>query len=71
MMSALPQQTSWSRFKSWPPTTLDLVQGDLGDPQREIQFSRQRGDEHNDLSNIEKHLKTFTGLAEIAKSKVL
>ena len=28
-----------------------------------------RGDEHNDLSNIMKHLKTFTGLAEIAKGK--
>ena len=29
------------------------------------------GDEPNDLSNIVKHLKTFTGLAEIAKSKGL
>ena len=29
------------------------------------------GDEANDLSNIVKHLKTFTELAEIAKSKGL
>ena len=29
------------------------------------------GDEPNDLSNIAKHFKTFTGLAEIAKSKGL
>ena len=29
------------------------------------------GDEPNDLYNIMKHLKTFTGLAEIAKSKGL
>ena len=29
------------------------------------------GDEHKDLINFVRHLKTFTGLAEIAKSKVL
>ena len=29
------------------------------------------GDEHKDLFNIVRHLKTFTGLAEIAKSKGL
>ena len=29
------------------------------------------GDEPNDLSNIAKHFKTFTGLAEIAKNKGL
>ena len=29
------------------------------------------GDEHNDLFNFVKHLKTFTGLAEITKSKYL
>ena len=29
------------------------------------------GDAHNDLFNFVKHLKTFTGLAEIAKSKCL
>ena len=29
------------------------------------------GDEHKDLFNFVKHLKTFTGLEEIAKSKCL
>ena len=34
-------------------------------------FPALSGDEHKDLFNFVRHLKTFTGLAEIAKSKGL
>ena len=55
----------------WPLTSLVLAPEAQRSTNKEKFNVPLSGDEPNDLSNIVKHLKIFTGLAEIAKSKCL
>ena len=53
-----------SFYLMWPPTILVVL---APEPRRSKEINAPlSGDEHNDLFNFVKHLKTFTGL-EIAK----